>query len=137
MGRRLLSKAFRVNSAGEMLVNFSADRESGAQVGKSEFPPKNCTPFSDEGPLVDRKYLILSFPLDGVYFGSNSVLLTNSYFSPGTNRGDFGTHPPRTSNYSNRKQFIRGQYFQFASLPVIEICANSVAIENATSLELS
>lgn len=137
MGRRLLSKSHRVNDRGELLVDFAADREDGAQVGRAELPDQDCVPFSTGTPLGDRKYLIITFTTDRVDIGRNPVSTSTSYISFGSGRGDSGTAPPRDT-YSNRKQFLRGQYMHLAVFPAIEICANATTgAEDVTSLELS
>ncbi len=137
MGRQLMSKAFRVNESGELLVNFSADRIGGAQVGRAEVSTEDCVPFSGNSPLKDRKYLVITFTTDRVYIDSDNVSFFTSYFSQGTRRGDNGSLPPNIQNYSNRKQFIRGQYLCLSLLSSVQLCAKAPLVEDVTSLELS
>jgi len=138
MGRQLMSKAFRVNESGELLVNFSADRIGGAQVGRADVCPEVCVPFGKVGnTLNNRKYLTLTFPTDFTQFGQSPVNSDTSYFSPGTTRGSSFSLKPQVGKYSNIKQFLRGQYFQLAILSNIKICATAPDIEVIASLETS
>lgn len=143
MGRRLLTKAPAVNETGEILVNYSADRTGGVQVGRVENigTDEVCVPFSDDPPLQDRKYLILAFPAEGVSLSKSPVNLAQAYRPPGAGRGDFSGNryslPPDLSRYSNRKQFLRGQYLKLACLASIQVCARTIATEPCASLELS
>lgn len=143
MGRRLVTKAPGVNESGEILVNYSADRSGGVQVGRVEDigTEEVCVPFSDNPPLADRKYLILTFPAEGVSLSKSPVDTAQAYRPPGAGRGDGSTNnyslPPALSRYTNRKQFLRGQYLQLGCFPSVQICARTLATEPCSSLELS
>lgn len=137
MGRRLLTKAPRVDETGAILVNYAADRIGGVQASRGDVPSQVCVPFSSASLLPDRKYLILAFPSDGVFFGSGTISTASSYWSPGTDRGSDGTHAPAVGSYSNRKQFLRGQYWSVPLLSGIGICANNLSAEYVAALELS
>lgn len=137
MGRRLLTKAPRVDETGAILVNYAADRIGGVQASRGEVPGQLCVPFSGASLLPDRKHLIVAFPSDGVFFGSGTISAASSYWSRGTGRGSSGTLPPVVTSYSNRKQFLRGQYWSVSLLSAIGICANNASIEHVAALEMS
>ena len=137
MGRRLLTKTPRVDETGAILVNYAAGRTDGAQVGASATGATQvCVPFSGGSPLADRKYLVITNIAEPIRLGVDGFDPGDGYMLPGAGRGDFSL-PPDTAKYSNRKQFLRGQYLSLPCFRAIAICARSTAIEFATSLELS
>ncbi len=143
MGRRLVTKAPAANESGEILVNYSADRTGGVQVSRVEGigTDEICVPFSGDVPLEDRKYLVLTFPAEGVSLSKSPVDFGSAYRPPGAGRGDGPMNnyslPPALSRYSNRKQFLRGQYLQLACFAAVQVCARALATEPCASLEVS
>lgn len=141
MGRRLLTKAPAVDSTGAVLVNYAAGRTGGAQVTKSGIAGTQvCIPFpgeSEVAPLADRKYLVITNVSEPIYLGTDGLEITSAYPLPGAGRGLSQTGPPNLSKYSNRKQFLRGQYLTLPCLPSVAICAKAAALEIGASLELS
>lgn len=138
MGRRLLTKAPRVDETGAILVNYAAGRVGGAQVGRSHLTSEECVPFSNAPPLADRKYLVLAFPAEAVYVSKSPVSESAAYRVPGAGRGGSYSAAPDLSRYSNRKQFLRGQYLQLALLSSVQVCAKaSLSVEDIASMEIS
>lgn len=141
MGRRLLTKAPAVDSTGALLVNYAAGRTGGAQVTKSGIAGTQvCIPFpgeSEVAPLPDRKYLVITNVSEPVYLGVDGFEITNGYPLPGAGRGLNQNGPPNLAKYSNRKQFLRGQYLTLPCLQSVAICARAGALEIGASLELS
>ncbi len=143
MSKRLLSKAWHINPGQEVLVDYAADQEGGEQIGFVD-PGfgANSVPFgSANDPLADRKHLIMTIALDAVTLGGDSGVLTNTgYIRRGRGSGSlpvlFG-RPPQVQDYSNRKQFLRGQYMSIALLNTVPVFAVAGAIEAAFSLELA
>lgn len=138
MGRRLLTKVPAVDETGAILVNYAAGRVGGAQVGSSHLPSEECVPFSNAPALADRKYWILTFPSEAVYISNSPVSESSAYRVPGAGRGDSYSAAPALSRYSNRKQFLRGQYMHLSLLSPVQVCAKaSLSVEDISSLELS
>ena len=146
MAKHLLSKAWRINPAHEVLVNYAADQEGGEQVGKTELGdplPPGEVPFGLLAPpLADRKYLVMTIPLDSVMFGGDSnVTGGTGYIRRGRASGSLPAPfagPPVVEDYSNRKQFLRGQYLSMALLDAVPVFAQSgSSFEVAFSLELA
>lgn len=137
MGRRLLTKAPRVDETGAILVNYAAGRVGGAQVGRVDLDVTQvCIPFSGGSPLADRKYLVITNVAEAINIGPSGFSFSASYRIPGAGRGT-GSLPPVLARYSNRKQFLRGQYLSLACLSAVGVCARSLNAEIAASLELS
>ena len=138
---RLLSKPHAVSPDGAMLVNFAANRAGGAQVGRSELASQECVPFLSGGggsALADRKYLLVTFPIDEVYVGESLVSESTSYFSDGSGRNTTGSGQPEVNAYSSRKQFLRGQYLWLRLRSDVKLNAHiSSAVKAINSLELS
>lgn len=139
MGRRLLTKAPRVDETGAILVNYAADRVGGAQVGRVEDlgATEVCVPLSGGSPLADRKYLIMTMPSEAVSLSKPGTEFTSAYKPGGAGRGATYSQPPDLARYSNRKQFLRGQYFHLPCFAGVQICARAAATEPCASLELS
>ncbi len=137
MGRRLLTKAPRVDETGAILVNYAAGRVGGAQVGRVDLDQAQvCVPFSGGSPLADRKYVVITNVAEAINLGIDGMTFADSYVLPGAGRGT-GSLPPDLARYSNRKQFLRGQYLSIACFSAVGICARSLNAEIAGSLELS
>ncbi len=141
MGKRLLTKTPRVNESGELLVNYSANRVGGLQLGFfSTGSETKCVPLGVAGgsPLRDRKYLLMTVALDRVYFGTFGVDESNGYAVRGPRRGGNWELAPDIDDYSNRKQFLRGQYMTLPLLPSVTFCVRfPISVEEALSLETS
>ncbi len=138
MGRRLLTKAPRINETGEVLVNFAAGRVDGARSRVGDISAtESCVPFGGGSPLADRKHLVITAPTEAVWLGPSGVMQSTMYPVSGAGRSDDFTAPPDLARYSNRKQFLRGQYFHLACFPAVQVCAKAPAVEDAFSLELS
>ena len=92
----------------------------------------------EDPPLADRKYLVMTIPLDTVSFGGDSnVTGDTGYARRGRGSKSGFTGPPNVEDYSNRKQFLRGQYMSIALLDAVPVFAQSGgSFERAFSLEL-
>lgn len=87
--------------------------------------------------LADRKWLVITFPSDGVWIGAPGLTASTGYKTRGSGRGDL-THAPVISLYSSRKQFLRGQYSRLGLLDSVPLCATEfTAVESVASLEMA
>ncbi len=135
MGRRLISKAFRVNAKAEILVNAAADRVGAIQVGfvTIGMHTTECVPVGLTGdPLQDRKSVVLTYPDDSTFTdGTDTADSTIAYVTRGRNGVE-------TGEYSNRKQGLRGTYLSVPLLPSVTLCVTiGQTVEGVYSLELS
>jgi len=140
MSHPLFTKTPRVNESGELLVNYSANRVGGLQVGLfSSIDETKCVPFSqNEPPLENRKHLLMTFPTDRVWLGPPGVTSSTGYRIRGTKRGGFYNLTPAVSEYSNRMQFLRGQYTSLSLFHNVPFCVHiGPSVEDVFSLEMS
>jgi hypothetical protein len=140
MAGRLASKAVVQTVDRGLLVTFAADQREALQVSLAEnfsFGSK-CVPFDGGSVLPDRKWLVLTFPTDNVFRGTSGVSVTTGYKTRGSNRAATFTGVPDTAAYSNRFQFLRGQYAFHEVLQGVQICAiEGGGPEKAGSLEVA
>ena len=138
---RLVSKAHRVSPDGAMLVNYASNREGGVQVGQFDGGNGNrCVPLapSDGSPLEDRKHLVMTVPIDRVWFGPSGVTMTTGYEVRGARRHLTLDFAPGLDAYSNRMQFLRGQYTSLPLLSGVTFCVHiRSALVSVNSLETS
>src|SRR5690606_22998221 len=106
----------------------SANQAGAFQVGTSDVPNQSCVPLNGGSPLADRKFVVVSFPTDGIHIGRSPVGQADSYFTRGSGRGSTWSARPKTERYSNRFQFLRGQYLTIAIASDVQLCLNAINI---------
>lgn len=124
-----------------MLVNYASNRQGGVQVGWFDGTNvERCVPLVQSGgsPLEDRKHLVMTVPIDHVWFGPSGVRQGTGYELRGAGRGANLDNPPVVHLYSNRMQFLRGQYTSLPLLSGVTFCVYiGLSIEEVNSLETS
>lgn len=136
---RLLSKSLR-RQGGGIAASLVPNQVDGSQVSFHPFADGtvDCIPFQDGSTLPDRKLLIITFPTDNCNMGNSSLTVSNGYETRGSRRGTSYVLDPVVGAYSNRKQFLRGQYFQVSLASNVEFCArDNGGGEEMTAMELS
>lgn len=135
---RLLSKAMRRLGDG-VAADFSANQADGSNLGFARGSLERvCVPFSGGGPQADRKCLLITVPTDRAQFGDDTVTYSTGYVRRGASRGTNRTNTADVEAYSNRKQFLRGQYFLLVTAPSVDFCCwINAAVEDVFSLELA
>ncbi len=138
---RLPSKAVRADTQDALTVSFAANQDGAFQTSmRANFSTgAACVPFAGGTVLTDRKWLVLTFPTDWMWFGPTGMSETTGYMSRGVGRAGDYTDPPNVEEYSNRKQFLCGQYTRLALLDSVVLCAREgfAAVEKAGSLEFA
>jgi hypothetical protein len=89
--------------------------------------------------LSARRHLIIAFPTDIIYLGNASVSDTTGYGVRGR-KGESGwSGQSALSDYSNRKQFLRGQYTALAISDDLALYARITggALEDVVAFEFA
>lgn len=89
--------------------------------------------------LGDRRHLVIAFPTDIVRLGVSSVSDSTGYGVRGRKGGSDWQQASARSAYSNRKQFLRGQYTSLLVANELTIYARirANALEDVVAFELA
>lgn len=130
------SKAGIVDANGALKVSLAANTDVASEIvtfGSSATPTK-----LPDTPLANRRTFLVAFPTDNVFMGDATVSEAAGYVTRGTERESGWNQPSARSEYSNRKQFLRGQYVMLRITDDIDFYVlNEGAIEQAVGFELS
>ena len=102
--------------------------------------PTSAVPFPANA-LENRRELLIAFPTDSFVLGGSGTTTTTGYGVRGSGRASGWSGPSnraQSGNYSNRKQFLRGQYVALEvsdSLDIYGLVATG--IEQAVAFELA